>query len=528
MTIHSTDFRIDRVPEGFKWFETEIGGIPLVHWPSGEICEPLFRYFANGRRSRLFTSVSSMVPEAYALREYLAHCENRLVHWLDGDDDQMESFRNAQRHAVDQKVLTKAQVEKKLGYVFKFYRHIHVAMPFLPNHRLMPRFVGEPDQDFMPITCVEVLTRKRGRVLMWARAEKTSKGVKKRPTPSPEHVRRILEHLRYKVKEERAQRTVGWQAEQRRLEGERNWLIARCESDAGLRREEVAELSVSDIAMALAEERLLGIKSVRNSQAAVAQLLLAATDGGVRNEIVQRLERFRSRGHETLFVTMQRKGKVAAVQFSLDLIEDLVRIGIWVVRQAYVSHWSAKVKSYRPQLNVFLSGRDGQGLAAGSVGDIVNDAFRELDIAGSGHRLRAYYLTNMAWLIWNENYALNGYQFDAAVVNMTLDRLAELAGHADPSVTAQHYLDMALIRHFSRTNRQRLNAMSDLLNAIIYAGPTMSEPVATLLEKIVYKLADETQVLFSGVLQDLVDDDFSFTPPSNPTDKYPPHLQPVT
>jgi len=529
MIVLPTDFRFARVPNGFKWFGVDIGGLPLVYWPSGAICEPLIRYFAHGWRTRLFTSVRSMAPEVYALREFLALLENRLIHWLDADDDDLSIYRDIQNELRGRGLIGKAQIDKKVAYVFKFYTHIQTAMPFQSNQRLTPKFVGEPEQNITPFSSKEVLTRRRGRILVWSRSEASAKSVKKRPTPSPDSVKRILDHLRYTSKEDKAKRTSGWKSQQRRLEGERNWLIARCEAEAGLRREETSSFTVRHLAIALSEERLLGINSVRNPDAATARLLLAARDEDVRDNILGRLERFRERGHETLFITMKRKRGVASVQFPIDLIEDLLRIGVWSIHRAYTTHWSSLDQDYRVPEELFLSGRDGKGLSPGSVGDIVNDAFAELDIAGSGHRLRAYYLTNMAWLIWNENFALNGYQFDAAIVNMTLDRIAELAGHSDPSVTAQHYLDMALIRHFSRTNRERLSAMSDLLNSIIRAGPTLSDEVAGLLEEVVYKLADASQPHFRIMLKSLVDDDFSDIPPDGaPPNRWPSYLQPVT
>ncbi|MBB3315935.1 hypothetical protein FHT77_001800 [Rhizobium sp. BK181] len=347
MPVLPTDFKFDRVPEGFKWHETDIGGLPLVYWPSGAVCEPLLRYFAHGWRTRLFTSIKSMTPEVYALREFLASLENRLTHWLDADNDDLTVYRDLQAPQLKKGIIAKAQIEKKIGYVFKFYMHIQSAMPFQANHRLTPRFVGEPEQEMTPFSSKEVFTKKGGRSLVWLWSDPSGKAVKKRPTPDATAVKRILNHLRYAAKEDKAKRASGWQAEQRRLEGERNWLIAKCEAEAGLRREETASLTIRHIAIALAEERLLGIKSVRDPDAATERLFLAAKDEDVKKDILERLMRFRDRGHETLYITMPRKRGVASVQFPLDLVEELLRLGFWKVHKAYTDHWCQLKSGYR-------------------------------------------------------------------------------------------------------------------------------------------------------------------------------------
>lgn len=508
-------FKFSKVQAGAKWFGVDIAGLPIMYLPTGEICEPFVRYFTHGWRKRIFKTRGSMNPEKYSLRDWFAHCYFKGVYWLDADDDELSVFRDTFAADVVAKRLSAAQVELKLSHVFKFYRIIPDAMPFHTRGRLMRRFVGNPDQDFTPITSSIVETRKRGPVLVWSRHVSREHSGKKRPTPNSDQVQRILDHLRFKVKEERAKRANGWAAKLRRLEGERNWLIARSEAEAGLRRHETAALNLKDLSQALAEERLLGAIGLRDVDAAVHAVVEAATDSQRRDEIIARIEKYRSRGHETLYVTMQRKRKVAAVQFPLDLIIDILTIGVWKVRHEIALYWQARKANYQPPPEIFLSSRNGLALEDGSVGDIVNDAFKELDIAGSGHRLRAHYLTHMAWLIWNENFALGGYRFDVAVVNMTLDRLTELAGHAEPSILERHYLDMALLRHFSRSNRARMNAMSELMSALIYAGPLLTDSCVQLLESVIFKLSDDSQPHFPHMLKALLEEFPSSNPPPN-------------
>lgn len=516
MTNKYENFQFSEVPPGTKWFGVDIANLPIMYLPTGAICEPFIRYFANGWRKRMFKTAKSMNPEKYALRDWFARCHEKRLHWLDADDDELSAFRD--EHAADIVAgrISAKQVEVKLGFIFKFYRSIPDAMPFQSHGRFMRCFVGEPEQQLTPITS-KLAEGPGGPTLVWSRSVTQENSGTKRPTPNQDQVERILEHLRFKVKELRAKRTTGWAANLRRLEGERNWLIARCEAEAGLRRFETAALNLRDLCRALAEERLLDGVGVRDYDAAVQMVVAAADNQELREGILERISKYRIRGHETLYVTMARKWrKIAAVQFPLGLIEDILTIGIWTVRHAIVDHWHLKDSNYTSPLEIFLSSRNGLRLSDGAVGDIVNDAFAELEISGSGHRLRAYFLTHMAWLIWNENFALGGYRFDVAVVTMTLDRLTELAGHSEPSTLEQHYLDMALLRHFSSSNRSRMSAMSELMNALIYAGPLLANTSVKILRNVIYKLSDDSQPHFPYMLEALLEEFPSSSPPQNP------------
>jgi DNA polymerase III gamma/tau subunit len=60
----------------------------------------------------------------------------------------------------------------------------------------------------------------------------------------------------------------------------------------------------------------------------------------------------------------------------------------------------------------------------------VKTAFNTLEIDASGHRLRAYFLTELVRDLYLTARAAHGRMFDARTI---LDQAAEIAGHADPT-----------------------------------------------------------------------------------------------
>lgn len=69
--------------------------------------------------------------------------------------------------------------------------------------------------------------------------------------------------------------------------------------------------------------------------------------------------------------------------------------------------------------------------------------FVEVGIKGSGHSLRAAFITERAEELLVQAREKFGANFDELTI---LHELCELAGHAQPS-TLRNYLDLARIRH---------------------------------------------------------------------------------
>ena len=81
----------------------------------------------------------------------MCHHTNLGLDWkAAGTDDSFRSFRTSFAQSVEDGELSATQVELKLDHVFKFYRNIRKAMPFV-GLMPTPQFVGKP-ANLTPIT----------------------------------------------------------------------------------------------------------------------------------------------------------------------------------------------------------------------------------------------------------------------------------------------------------------------------------------------------------------------------------------
>lgn len=489
------DFRMDRTPEGFRWREEEMSAIPRIRLPEGSIFEPYLRYFAYGWLNKVFKAKSSMEPNSYSLREWLCHIMNLKLDWISaGQDDVIRSFRNSFAENVEEGELSSAQVELKVHHVFCFYETVNRSMPFVGGSRT-PNFVGRPSS-LAPIT-----TRQVGPIIRWSGWNNVSRKAPSRPTPSLDAVEKILEHLRAAAMESA---DGSWKQTLRILAAERNWLVASCAARAGLRRKEIAGLSVRKLAEALGELGIIRMPSGRwRSSVQSNPLNDAVTDGTLRVRILAEIDKFRARGYHTMNVAVETKGRPErSVMFPLDLVVDLLEIGVWKARTLLFSHWEAQGKSKLDHDAVFISStRDGERLKTKSVGDILKDAFSATDEAGSGHRLRAYFLTEMAWLLWNQELAISGYKNEVTVENNVLNRLATIAGHKKPSALERHYLDQATLRHKMKSNRPSIDARKDMMNALVSVSWRMDEQQCGLLERLILAFDECSDPRFFAVIE---------------------------
>lgn len=478
------DFVMDRTPQGYQWRQEDMSEIPRIRQPDGTIFEPFLRYFAYGWLNKRFKAKTSMEPDSYSLREYLCHATNLGLDWVAaGADDVLRSFRNSFADRVKDGELSSAQVELKLHHVFNFYMTIREAMPFI-NGTPMLRFVGKLG-GIAPIT-----SRQVGGKAHWSGWNKIDRRPAKRPTPNVDDVERILEHLRTAAM---VPLDGTWKQSLRVFAAERNWLVACCAVRAGLRRKETASLSLRKIAEALGKLKIIEMPVGRwRSSVQANPLNEAVYDLRLRANIIAGIETYAARGYTTLCLDVQTKGKPErSVEFPLDLVLDLLEIGVWQVRKSLFERWTSEGKTDLDHDAIFLSStRDGKRLTIKSVGDIVKDAFNNLLVAGSGHRLRAYYFTEMAWLLWNQELAKAGYRNDIAVNNVVLNRLADLAGHKRPGTMERHYLDRAILRHKMKANRPSLDARKDMMNALISVSWQLDEASCRRLQRVIYAFDD--------------------------------------
>ncbi|MDX0890429.1 hypothetical protein GOE07_05840 [Sinorhizobium medicae] len=494
-----TDFIMDRTPDGFRWRDEDMSEIPRIRFLDGSIFEPSLRYFAYGWLNKLFKAKSSMQPDSYSLRDWLCHTTNLGLDWIAaGTDDVMRTFRNSFTERVEEGELSSAQVELKLDHVFSFYKTIRKAMPFIGEAPML-QFVGHVES-LAPIT-----SRQVGGKARWSGWNKIDRKAPNRPTPGLDDVERILEHLRADAMEPL---DGTWKQALRVFAAERNWLVACCEVRAGLRRKETASLSLRNIAEALGKLRIVDMPTGRwRASLQTNPLNEAVNDPKLQAEIIAGIDKHAARGYTTINLVVQTKGKPErSVEFPIDLVVDLLEIAVWKVRKALFERWTADGKTNLDDDALFLSStRDGARLATKSVGDIVKDAFNELIIAGSGHRLRAHYFTEMAWLLWTQELATAGYRSDVAVNNTVLNRLADLAGHKRPGTMERHYLDQAILRQKLRKNKPTLDARKDMMHALIGVSWNLDADRCRRLQRVIYAFDDCNDPRFFTLVDAAID-----------------------
>lgn len=493
------DFAMDRTPAGLMWRNEDMSGIPRIRSVDGSIFEPTLRYFAYCWLNKLFKAKSSMQPDSYSLREWLCYITNLGYDWVSaGTDDVMRSFRSSFAERVEEGELAAAQVELKLDHIFSFYQRIKRAMPFIGEEQ-MPQFVGHPES-LAPIT-----TRRAGGAVRWSGWNKIGRKAPNRPTPDDEEVARILEHLRAAAME----RSNGtWEQELRICAAERNWLVACCEARAGLRAKETASLSLQKIAEALAKLKIVNFSIGRwRSPLQSNPLNDAVGDQELQALVRQGLERHAARGHTTINIVVKTKARPErSVEFPIDLVIDLLEIAVWKVRKALFERWAADGKVDLDDDAIFLSSTgNGTRLAIKSITDIVKDAFNALFIGGSGHRLRAYYFTEMAWLLWTQELATAGYRSDVAITNTVLNRLADLAGHKTPGTMEQYYLDRAKLRQKLKRNKPTLDARKDMMHALIGVSWDLDEGTCRRLQRVIYAFSECEDSQFFAVIDAAID-----------------------
>lgn len=131
---------------------------------------------------------------------------------------------------------------------------------------------------------------------------------------------------------------------------------------------------------------------------------------------------------EKLEVTINGKGgKRRSIWVGADLLSQ-TREYIEEEREATVKRFRAQLgTSYKRPKELFLSSKTGLALDPDSVSQIFAKAFRKAKVRGSGHRVRARFLTNLAGSMYAAEYEKRGSIPDSI---STLLPVAQIAGHA--------------------------------------------------------------------------------------------------
>ncbi len=446
--LETSDFRLTF--ETQRWAEETYEKFPVLRWPSGAICEPATLYFGWSLEYRRGLVVSSLKPEAYFIREWLTYLVNKGIQYDQIDDRVLRSFREFHVNDVEQGKIHIHQVERKLAVVYQFYRALDEILAFdwkgIPRKRLVAPDASEKSY----AVTTAIYKSKSGTVhYVWSGSKAVSPKRKKRPTPGIDEVETILSWVRSNP--DRMKAAGQNPTEENFLMADRDWLMARSMSAAGLRRKEVAELPLKSIWQLLRDENIMVPSSINE---------FADPSPEVQRRILKDLEERNAQDSYTEIEICGKGGKIRYAPTPVIFVIDLLRIWIWGWR-----------KSLLPKIldvsldRVFLS-VDGAGLKAGSVGDKILFAFKGANVSGSGHRLRAHYCTVTAIRLWEEEMQRSGFNFSQAVYNVVLDRLADAMGHSKVSTSVRYYLDLAVAKYFGFSSRAKYVAFSRIWQAV--------------------------------------------------------------
>lgn len=240
----------------------------------------------------------------------------------------------------------------------------------------------------------------------------------KRHVPHPEEVERVLDALA---------------SHENPFIAERDWSIGRTAYDTGLRVMGLEALTCSTVDALLRADRLIEanqrVEWMAQDRIAKVRLKTALAD------LVES-------GRQNLITDITEKnGKTRSVQFPITLVGRILEY-IWGERRALLQKFGSAGYE-RSQRGLWLSSTTCEPLTNATIKDILRKrGFVAAEVKGSGHSLRAAFLTEYACVLIREAKRNFGDNYDAGAILLTL---AEIAGHEDPK-TLQHYLDEARIR----------------------------------------------------------------------------------
>lgn len=212
---------------------------------------------------------------------------------------------------------------------------------------------------------------------------------------------------------------------------ERNFLIGRVESAIGLRAMGVEGLKIETL------DKMLAIAGIEFVGESIGNLSQAKSE---QIRIRRQLNGLLQRGRTVMPAPIVEKGgKKREVEVPIDLAIRLLN-HVWGRRQTLIENRIGAKRRSKGQ--IFLSWRSGGPLSRGSIKDLVSAAFENANVKGSGHALRAYYLTSKAIALIDEARRTFGANYSLEDV---LNELARLAGHNHRG-TLRAYLDVARLR----------------------------------------------------------------------------------
>jgi integrase len=343
-------------------------GLPMLVDYDSSIIEPAsdwLRYLRVYRRR----SVRSVRQFAYHLKYWWSYINSRRIPWDSVNDFLMIAWREKlYQDGVNERV-----VNGYISTVFRFYL-------WSERGGYTRGLIGEPDieKNFQPPLTVEVKYGKGGVKMYSSPILKKTTRQPILPTPTNDEIT-----------------SVHWALTE--MYGDRNDLAIRDTliltwfEHTGVRRVEAISLTVKQI------PEWDDIEALRESG-------------------------------EKLEITVNGKGdKSRSIWVGAELLMQ-TRDYIEIEREATVKRFRSQLGSvYRRPKEIFLSSKTGRVLSPDSVSQIFARAFKRAQIKGSGHRVRARFLTNLALCAYAAQLERGGSIPD---LTSTLLPIAQIAGHS--------------------------------------------------------------------------------------------------
>ncbi|WP_454018123.1 hypothetical protein [Azospirillum sp. Marseille-Q6669] len=530
-------YRLRLAPNDFKLRGQAAPGFAILHERTGEVCIPVHYHLA--RMCRTGFARGSIVEEAKILREWWAALDVFGIAWWQANDDSLIRFYSdlqelAQSGRGERRGGSATRIAHKCQVIFGFYNLVPTSVPLilLPsdirdriargwtfvgpdpglNGRSGPKcpFTERGGQPAPSDPFGRARARKR-RLKTWEFAPPSGRSVRRpRGHVDDDLERDILMHLRNRPPDKKQ----AWRSD---VLGERDWLIGRVMAEAGLRRAEVAGLSISQIQDALTVEGapLPRGRSLQNCSKAERDQLRRWID----EDFAGRKQR------ETFSVIVTGKGaKTRNVPFPHDLLYDLLTWCIWGHRQTIVNTCHGRDVAYCEPDTLFLT-HDGQGLMPETVGKYVKAAFSAAGSPLSGHRLRALFLTRLALRLWTEHFEASNFRWTQDVEQTVLVRVAEAAGHTLITTTIEHYLQLAQLVYWS-ANKESLRLIRE--HTLVLRG--LPSQRAALIIQLAQRFADlgalhDQASLLEEVVKAILQDSRLQPPATVRPTAAPPHLR---
>ena len=380
-----SSFYIVRASRWFMLGQKAAAGFPIVVSADGVVVETIAS-FLRARFVYQNAGIGTLCDEAYILREWWQYLARQRVAPHEVSEKLFLLWIRDQERRMEN-----ARVQRKISLVHQFHRFLSKSDPTFENSTV---FMSEFPKFKYPRSS---LRSRPGR-----------------PTPDTTEVEKVLDVLSHSSNPYLAAR---------------DWLLGMWIVETGLRREGVSSIRLATLEASLKEEGIL-----------LTNLLHCCRDPAEADRIRASLFSLKDSGREAVFIAVVEKGrKWRTVPVPIGLMLLTLEF-IWNERDKLLAEYSARYTEARAEGAVWISLKTGRPLGVQSIGDRLKHAFNRAGVAGSGHRLRAYFACSLVWRLYRRAKSRSGAAWEA---NMVLLQAAEILGHNNIE-TLRPYLNRVL------------------------------------------------------------------------------------